>query len=470
MKVLYFDIEVIPNPNSLDDGSLNQLSWIFENTEERSFEIFNFLVEGTNIKHLSQNNSQIDSEVNILKLFWANYSKAEICVSHNFDFDYGFLKKFTKKHLELEFPSRIPSICTMLSGKEFKLKLGLDSKYPKLTELHALIENIELKSSHEALDDTLMLRKCFPILMQMGTLNFIHPIDLSFPKPLKKIKLLESLFENLYIWNLSKGIEQLYLNYEIKLSENTYQSISDFGLTLIEFQEIVTLLQNFIPILNKSSSYLKPIFNNEGKPLPLFSKYLAISCFANKKINKNWKEMDEVLIPLLDKYNQIGIDFDEIRQGVLDKYSSKIVNYNTFIEYISTSKKRINSSLGSKLTLSEKTDNFLKIIFIGEWFSMMDCMQGTALFLHNIYGSKSDCYIAHSIYKNTLDNNIYILRRFRDEKLLKSNAGKIIIYIYYKHNVQIFSLFNKFLNSKFIKKTLSFIIEKLIIKLLEKKN
>ena len=172
-KNLYFifDIETDGLIGENSYPNILQISWIIMDVEgivyKKVTELikgdYNFNLEAFRINKISldiinklgKNPNDVYSEL-MLDLKYCDY-----IVAHNLDFDYNVLKNEIEKY-NVKFPQKeFKKICTMKLNYRNKENIGIDKKYPSLTELYEFLFKTKTQQIHNAQSDVMILSKCF---------------------------------------------------------------------------------------------------------------------------------------------------------------------------------------------------------------------------------------------------------------------------------------------------------------------
>ena len=187
MKILFFDCEtsgLTPAWNKMLQLSwqlvdtcrwklISKQNFYFKQPGKERVEQGAIRVNGLTKEHLMELGTVPRSKA--IKAFAKDMAKADICVAHNWDFDYRFISEEDTKQL---IPWKI-RICTMKSTVNLcKLPFPFNRyddddeqlyKYPKLSELARCLGINPLKFDlHDAGADVELTKQCYRILVKSG--------------------------------------------------------------------------------------------------------------------------------------------------------------------------------------------------------------------------------------------------------------------------------------------------------------
>ena len=98
----------------------------------------------------------------VLKEFSGEVRKAARLVAHNLDFDEKMVRVELLRQGMPEVFEKTPKICTMKSSTAYcKIPGPYGDKWPKLSELHIKLFEVDFEDQHNAASDVLCCAKCF---------------------------------------------------------------------------------------------------------------------------------------------------------------------------------------------------------------------------------------------------------------------------------------------------------------------
>lgn len=98
----------------------------------------------------------------VLKEFSTAIGKATRLVAHNLDFDEKMVRVELLRQRMPDVLQLIPKICTMKSSTGYcKIPGPYGDKWPKLSELHIKLFEVDFEDQHNAASDVLCCAKCF---------------------------------------------------------------------------------------------------------------------------------------------------------------------------------------------------------------------------------------------------------------------------------------------------------------------
>jgi DNA polymerase III epsilon subunit-like protein len=155
------------NVNYFNESRMIELGYIIYDENKKEIKRYNSLIKPDNFEI---NNSHIHGITtldcivdgkelkNVLNEFYQDLLKVDKLICHNIEFDYNILlnEAYRVKNIELFYHlQKVNRICTL------ELTQKLYGKKTKLSNWYKLLFNQDPQQNHRALDDVLLLEKCY---------------------------------------------------------------------------------------------------------------------------------------------------------------------------------------------------------------------------------------------------------------------------------------------------------------------